>query len=196
MAIIDLLNTKKTYDTQSVGGGVANGTTVSAVESVSSGLHKTVLTLANVVVPIVSVTTGAGVGGFKLYDMPQGWVKFLGATADLSMSVAVGKQADFTDNAPEGDLGIGTVAPANADALGTDATDDDICTASPFTGVAWTDTSITLGSEADMLIDGTTTAIDVYLNGLVDAGDIDDGVTTEILVSGTVTMFWMNLGDY
>lgn len=197
MAIIDQLNIKKMYDNQSKGGGITSTAGVSAVEgSDASGRQKTILTLSDVALPIVSVTTGNGVGGLKIYDMPAGWIKFEGATANLSLRIASGKQADFTDATPEGDLGIGTVAPANADSLGTDATDDNICTATAFTCSSYADASITLPPEANLLVNGTVTPVDVYLNGLVDAADIDDGVTTEVLVSGTITMYWINLGDY
>lgn len=200
MAIIDELNVQKAYDllVNIPGIGLKSGATVACVEYGNSDgvTHKTVLTLANTPLPIVSVTTGNGVGGVKLYTMPVGWIKFLGATSNLSLSIAAGKQADFTDATPEGDLGVGTVAPANADALGTDATDDNICTAAAFTCSSYADTSIVLPPEADLLVNGTSTAVDVYLNGLVDAADIDDDVTTEVLVSGTITFFWQNLGDY
>lgn len=45
--------------------------------------------------------------------------------------------------------------------------------------------------------DGTTTAADVYLNFLVDDADHDVTSTpANLVVSGTVTLHWVNLGDY
>ena len=177
----------------SIDVGTKNGSTVTCVENGNGVLHKTVLTLASTPLSVVSVTTGNGVGGVKLYDMPAGYIKVLGCTADLS--IAVETEADFTDGTPEGDLGIGTVAPANADALGTDTTDDNIGTATAFTMSAYAATC-DVPPDGDVYLDGTSTAVDVYLNALVDAADIDDDTTTNLLVSGTVTLVWVNLGDY
>jgi hypothetical protein len=197
MAIIDQLNIKKLYDNLAQDAGYPAIAQCSAVESVDeSGRHKTILTLADAPLPIVSVSTANGVGGLKIYNMKEGYIKFEGAIANLALRIATAKQADFTDAIPEGDLGIGTAAPVDADALGTDATDDNICTAAGFTCSAYAASDIKLPSEADLLVDGTTAAVGVYLNGLVDAADIDDDVTTEVLVSGTITMYWTNLGDY
>ena len=178
------------------GVGTRNGTGVNVKETVIGNFHSTEFTLVNAPLAVVSVTTGAGVGGLKIYDFPEAYINVLGTTASLSLSVATANQADFTDNAPEGDLGIGTVLPADADALGTDATDDDICTAAAFTMAAWTDASIVNPPDAaTLLLNGSATAKDVNVTILVDAADIDDGVTSEILCSGTIKMTWLNLGD-
>lgn len=182
-------------DVTTSGVGAKNGATVTAVEYGGQGVHKTVLTLASTPATCVSVTTGAGVGGYKLYDFPEGYVRILGCVADLSLAIGAAKQADYTDNTPEGDIGIGTVLPANADALGTDATDDDFATAAAFTMTTFAATA-TCAPEAALNMDGTTTAKDLNVNILVDAGDIDDDTTSEVEVSGTVTVTWMNLGDY
>lgn len=178
-------------------GGAKNGSTVTVKETFVGPFRQTVLTLVNTPVAIVSVTTGAGVGGTKVYDFPAGHINVLGTVGDLSIAVASAEQANFTDNAPEGDIGIGSAAPANADALGTDATDDDFATATAFTMAAFEDASVTLPPDAaSYKLDGTGTAKDVFVNVLVDAADIDDGVTTEVLVSGTIRICWLALGDY
>lgn len=186
-----------TVDTLKCTGGVGakNGATVSVVEQGDGNIHKTVLTLTATPLPIVSVGAGNGVGGVKLYDFPEGRICVLGTMADLSLAVAAGKQADFTDATPEGDVGIGTVAPANDDAFGTDATDDDFATGQAFTMSAYAATA-KCQSEPVQQMDGTATPKDLYLNGLVDAADIDDDVSTEIEVTGTVTVVWVNLGDF
>lgn len=47
------------------------------------------------------------------------------------------------------------------------------------------------------LLDGTTTPVDVYLNFLVDDADHDVTTTpTNLLVSGTLTLYTINLGDF
>jgi hypothetical protein len=157
--------------------------------------RKTVLVLDEVPLAIVSVTTGNGVGGKKLYTFPAGRLAHFGTMANLSIKVAAAKQADFTDATPEGDLGIGTVAPANADALGTDATDDNFATAAAFTMAAYASAVVGLPSEAIQQFNGTGTPVPLFVNALVDAADIDNDVTTEVLVSGEIVVHWANLGD-
>ena len=163
---------------------------VTAIERGDGVFHQTVLTLTNFPVSVVSVTTGAGVGGAAVYTFPSGIVAFHGCMASLSLSIATAKQADFTDATPEGDIGIGTVAPADADALGTDATDDNLATAAPFTMTAYAAAATALKSEPSTHLDGTSSAAKAFVNLLVDAGDIDDGVTTEVLVSGEIRLTW------
>lgn len=176
--------------------GAKNGSTVTEQTYGTPAMYKTVITLTNTPVSVVSVTTGNGVGGTKIYDFPAGYIRNHGCVANLAISIATANQADFTDATPEGDIGIGTVAPANADALGTDATDDDFATATAFTMSAYADSSVTLPPESAANFDGTSTAKDLYVNVLVDAADIDDGATSEVLISGTVTVLWSLIGDY
>jgi hypothetical protein len=172
----------------SAGGGTV-GVGVSA-SNADSAVRQTTLTLVDVVVEVVSVTTGAGVGGTVIFTFPANQVQFLGCVSDLAISVATANQADFTDATPEGDIGIGSLAPANADALGTDATDDDYGTAEAFTMASFVDPSVVNDSEAGALL---AASAEVLINVLVDAVDIDDGVTTEVLINGTVTLTWANL---
>jgi len=179
------------------GAGAKNGATV-AVEERSNGIYReTKLTLTNTPVAVVSVTTGAGVAGTKIYDFPEGHLAVYASYASLTLSIATANQADFTDGTPEGDIGIGTAAPADADALGNDATDDDICTSTAFTMASYAVATsfIVPPDSAAQEFDGSSTAKDVYVNILVDAADIDDDTTSEILVSGTVFLRWIFCGD-
>lgn len=159
--------------------------------------RRTRLTLTDVPVSVVSITTGAGVGGTQVYTLPEGFIVREASLCKLSISVAAASQADFTDATPEGDMGLGTLAPVDADALGLDPTDDDWCTATPFVMAAFTDPSVDLPSENRVLtlLDGSITPIPLFVNMLVDAADINDSVTTEVLVSGTIDLLWALLGD-
>lgn len=182
----------------SVGEAVGPSVSVAEYDSrVEAGavVRRTVLSLKDFPVPVESVTNGAGVGGAKVYGFPAGRILVLGCMADLALAVAAGKQADFTDATPAGDVGVGSAAPANADALGTDATDDDYATATEFTMADYA-AAAKVPSEPALQHDGTGTPKDVFVNALVDAADIDDDAETEILVSGTITLTWINLGDF
>ena len=186
--------TDESTDVVSGGGAGTPVANVTAEELGDGVVHKTLLRVANLPITVISVTTGAGVGGSKVYDFPEGQLNVLGTVADLALVIAAGDQADFTDATPAGDIGVGTVAPANADALGTDATDDNFSTAVALTMAAYSSSS-QLVSEAALIHDGSSTAIDMLINVLIDAADIDDGTTSTVYVSGTVLIHWMNLGD-
>lgn len=175
--------------------GLPNGVTVTATEDGSGLINKTILNLASTPLSVASITTGNGVGGVKIYDFPQGRILMLGCMADLILTIDAGDQADFTDATPEGDVGVGSVTPANADGLGTDATDDDFSTATAFTMAAYS-AAPQIPSEAALQFDGTSTALDMFVNALVDAADIDDGVTSTVYVSGKIVCHWINLGDF
>ena len=172
--------------------GTVNDALAGLSETYLGGVVTTKLTLSSFPVPVVSVSTGNGVGGALLYTFPTGFIKRLGCRAELSIAIATANQADFTDGTPEGDLGIGTLAPANADALGTDATDDDWGTATAFTMSSFAVSSVTIPTEADGVHDGSSTPVPLYLNALVDAADIDDDTTSQLDVSGTIWFSWLN----
>jgi hypothetical protein len=176
-------------------GGGSNMAPAYVTQTGLGGMQRMRLDLVNLPISVTSVTTGNGVGGTKIFTFPEGRVYNFFTRGSLVASVAAAKQADFTDATPEGDLGIGTVAPADADALGTDATDDDWGTAAAFTMSSYVSAAVTIPTEAAAWFDGTTTPVSLFVNALVDAADIDDGVTTEILINGWLEIGWMPGGD-
>lgn len=194
---VALLNNLSTDNLALPGAGFPEGATVSVLEKGDGDgvVHKTIIKLESTPVTVVSVTTGAGVGGTTVYNMPQGRILIHGTQSQLAYNIATADEADFTDGTPEGDVAVGTLAPANADGLGTDATDDNLGTAGAFTMANFT-ASVNIVSEAALQFDGTTTAMNVVVNMLVDAGDIDDDTTTTVYVSGNIIITWSNLGDF
>ena len=169
------------------GAGAAAGTNVTATEKGTEAVHRTELTLA--ATPI-TLTDEAGVvlyGGAKIYDLPAGNTIVLGAVLDLDVTVAGNLSATA-----EGDVALGTTTAGNDATLdGTEA-----ClvpsTAIPAlvasTGAANARSFLTLDH-----MDGTGTALDVYLNFVWDDADHDGGTMT---VTGTVYLTWINLGDF
>lgn len=96
------------------GAGAAFGATVAAGE-VGSGLRFTTLALA--ATPI-TLTDDPGVGQFgsvKLYDMPAGNIQIIGATVDAALTLT----ETWWKNTAEGDVGLGTTAVTDGDALAT-----------------------------------------------------------------------------
>lgn len=155
------------------GVGAKNGATVTSVENFP-GVFKTVLTLA--ATPI-TLTDDAGVGqygGVKLYDMPPGNILVLGAVVD----------ADITLNeawwlaAAEGDVGMGSTAPTDGDALAT--TEENIIGTTDIAALDTATGPINAQSDAQ-LISGTAggTDLGIYLNVRIDddSGHMPDVVT-------------------
>lgn len=101
--------------TTTSGIGAVNGATVSAVENGTAVIHKTTLTLT--ATPI-TLTDDAGVGqygGVKIYDFPAGNIHVLGAVIDADITLSESWWVDTI----AGDVGLGTTAVTNGDALAT-----------------------------------------------------------------------------
>jgi hypothetical protein len=171
------------------GAGAVSGTGVSVVESGDAALKKTVLTFTNVSVTMTDATTAGSHGSLKVYDFPAGLLSYLGGTTDLTIA-RVGTTITTTA-AVVGAVGT-TATATDDDALTTTEADLIPSTASTLTAGA----GVTKGKYAvapQVPFDGTTEAIDAYLNfAIPDAGSTGNGA---LLVNGTVTLVWSNLGD-
>jgi hypothetical protein len=182
---------KKQY--QPGGAGAAAGTGVGVQEIGTGAFRKTILTLKNTPVVMADNAGVTAFGSLKVYDFPAGELYVLGAHADVVITKTSGGVIDTWD----GDIGLGTVA-ANNTATPLATTEQNILpnTATPqaVAGVSTTK-GVTITTAVGML-DGTSTAVDAFLNVLVD--DTDHDVTTtpcNLIFNGTVTIFWVNLGD-
>ncbi len=176
--------------------GTVAGAGVTVVERGNGVIHQSIFTLVSVIIPTATTADSEiSVGGIKIYDFPAGAILRLGCQADLSSLVVAADQSKLADAASEGDFGLGTVLPANQDALGTDATDDDWGTAQAYLNSSHIDADIEIPSEAvGIHADGT---LDLNLNGSIDAADITNtgsAVTVGIEMSGIITVTWIKLG--
>jgi hypothetical protein len=170
----------------------ANGTGVSVAEV--PGTRRAVVTFVNTPIPLVDEAGVVAYGSLKVLDLPAGAIMFLGATADLALT----KSAAGVDDTWDGDFGLGTTAAGNDNALATTEQDLIPTTATPqAVAGATTATGQSTATEAPVIHDGTTTPVDVYLNLLVDDADHDVTTTpTNLIVTGTVTLVYANLGVY
>lgn len=170
--------------------GAPNGATVSAVTKGDGVVNQTVLTLASTPVTVAN-TTGASFGGVKIYDLPEGRILVLGVTASLGF-VWTGESIGATGS---GDYSLGTTITADATLDGTDV---DLLPSTAMTDPAVGGVAAATGGAlaASAPFDGTGTAKDVNLNIIIDDADVADGDSDTVLASGTVTITWINLGDY
>lgn len=174
--------------------GSPNGSGVTMREEhVGGKVRQVVLDLVDT--PVV-LTDEAGVvahGGLKLLDLPQGVVLFLGAVADLALTLsAAGVNADW-----DGDVGLGTVVATNDAALATTEQDLIPTTATPQAAAsATTADAQSTATESGAVFDGRSTPVDVFLNLLVDDADHNVGATpTNIIVNGSIKFAYVMLGD-
>lgn len=172
------------------GVGAKNGATVTAVERGNSIVHKTVLSLA--ATPI-SLADDAGVGqygGVKVYDFPAGNILVLGAVLNAVLTLTETAWKD----AAEGDVGLGTTVVDDGDALAT--TEQNIIATTAIAALAAQTGPLTAQSAAAPVplaaAGGTDT--DLYLNVRIDddAAHAAGGGT----ITGTLTLVWVNLGDF
>lgn len=168
--------------------GVVAGSNATVKEFGVGPLKQTVITLSS---RSITMTDEAGVvayGGTKIYDFPAGNILVLGATADLTVTKSgAGINADF-----DGDFALGTVTASNNNSLAS--TEQNLIPTTPTAqAVAGATTAKGINIAAIAPLDGTATAVDVYLNFLIDDADQNGGGA--LLVSGPITLTWINLGD-
>lgn len=181
---------KKLYRTIEAPGVVGTG---AEIETGVAALRKEVIVLTN---RTIALTDEAGVvafAGSKILDLAEGLITFQGAVMDLALT----KDAAGVNDDWDGDVSLGTVtASNNATLTGTEA-DLVPSTATPqaVSGVTTADAQST-GTEIGSVFDGTTTAVDVFLNFLVDDADQDvTGTPTNLIVNGTITFSYAVVGD-
>ncbi len=178
---------------------LAVGATVT--ELGDGAVHKTIITLDEVAMPVVdgtSPTTDGAWGTLKLYTFPAGHIQILGGHQVFPIGGLVASSAGsgLTSTA-DFEIGVGTAAAANASAFDlNNGTEENIV---PHSTVA-----LTTSANADIesaaqgtaaVYDGSSTATLAYLNMRTSA-DGDSGTAASTLTcSGTVTIVWTNLGD-
>lgn len=165
--------------------------TVKARHEQFGPICKTILTLDNVA---QAVADGVEYQGTKIYDFPAGRILVLGVTATLQQKTT-SAIATTLNSGVTGAIALGTAAASNVALTSTmvDLLPSTAFASSTTINVAGTAVSNALAASAQF--DGTTTAKDVYLNtAYATTTDVDANATQTI--SGTVTITWVNLGDF
>jgi len=175
------------------GAGTANGATVSAVESGEGILRKTVLTCVATPLTFGDEAGQGQYGGVKVYDFPAGLICTLGEV--INGGVTLTAPAIDTWN---GDIGLGVEAPTDhQDAANkTGSVMPKVATTQAASKVAVTDAvsvATALTESGGRWLNGTSAAIDLYLNLLIDDNVAHTNSITGTF-TGTITFTWMNLG--
>lgn len=164
--------------------------TVNIVEERDATLHRTVITLTNVVVPTTDGTTNGSQGNLPAYTFPRGLIEFLGAVLNLTI---VGDGTGVISTAAVVGA-LGTVAAANDATL----TSTEANLAPSYAGTLAAGAGVIKSKGVtSTFFDNTTftnaTQLAALLNfAMPDASSTANGTIT---VSGTITMNWFNHGD-
>jgi len=175
---------------QTLTTGVAAVTGLSAT-TIGDVVQQVTFTLTNVP---QSVVNGTEYQSTKLYDFPNGRINVLGVVATLAQKTTSAILGTLNGGAT-GAVALGTAA-ASSTTLATTMVDLLPSTAfasSTVINVAGTAVSAALAASAQF--DGTTTAKSLYLNSAyATTGDVDADATQSF--TGTITLTFVNLGDY
>lgn len=159
-------------------------------------VHRTVITLNDLAVSLSDTNVG---GGSKIYTFPEGLIRIYGAAAKGITPTTTSALASTLNASKTLSTGVGSVQ-TTTQASGTLATtEQDIVNAFSTTSSATVNVAGTGGNgkcpAAPVLLDGTTTAADLFLNfGVPTATDIDGDAT--ITVDGVVIVLWSHIVDY
>ncbi len=184
-------------------GVVATKSGLSVIEYGDAAVHKTVFTLAEMstVSNLGGTPASDGAWGTQLlYTFPEGYIQILGAHIIVPIGLMVSGLQDGTGWKTAGDyeIGVGTVAAANATSFDLDgSTEEDIiaaitCALSSYISDAAESSQLTTVTA----FDGTAGAKKLYLNYRASANtDFGDTVDDTLVFSGTFTILWSMLGD-
>lgn len=144
----------------------------------------------------ISVTDGAGSGSYgalKIFDFTEQAISFLGSRQDYT---AFAEGAALTGAAGDAvfEIGIGTTAiSAAADGTLGNGVNENVGQAVSVTLSSGTGTGTAVTGALTTALNGTSTALDLYLNWSGTAATIDASSTID--VTGTLTVVGVFLGD-
>jgi hypothetical protein len=174
--------------------GVVVAAKGTVVESGSGPVHKTVITLALTGANDLDLAGDADNSiGVKVYDFPAGRIHILGVVVD---AVCVVNDAF---NASANDVFLVSLGSADATQAANavlDSTEADLLPSTILDTISNTTLSLALKAAlvAAAVFDGTTTALDLFVNAAVTNASTTKAVT--LAITGTITITWINLGDY
>lgn len=176
--------------------GAINKPTVgllSATVEKNKGIYRLDLTLQGVRISVTDATTNGSYGSFKLFDFEQGAISFLGCRQDYT---AFREGSALTSGAGDAvfEIGVGTTAiAAAADGTLGNGVNENVGQAVSVTLSSGTGTGTAVDGAKTTALNGTATALDLYLNWSGSAATID--ATSTIDVWGTISVSFAWLGD-
>ena len=143
----------------------------------------------------VTVTTAVGFGFGQIADLPEAFLLFQGAVLkDLVFSDQ--GSSDITDDF-NGDFSLGAVGTVDVDV--GDANEANFIASTAITeavgGVTPGQDALSADALNGVILDNTAGTLNLILNLLIDAADQGDDTSVPILVTGTLIISFVPLGD-
>ena len=175
--------------------GLANGATVKALEQGGPVLHATRLRLTATPITITDDAGVAQYGGVKVYDFPAGAIVIEGAV--VTGLLTAGVTGTITDTWGGG-VALGTAtATTGATLTGTEADimpEVNIAAATAKVGtIDAVSVATALTESVSRVFDGTATAIDMYLNFVID--DSATHTSGSATFTGVIDFQWRLIAD-
>jgi len=173
------------------------GTTPAAgvtIENLGGTINRrTVFTFTNCSIPLADAPGVGAWGALKIYDFPAGVILMQSCTVNL----AITKSAAGVTNTWNGDFAIGTLPIGGAGTPITSFGANIVANQSTPAAVAGA-TTARGASTASATFDGATgNPTDMNFNVRVDDADQSVDVTpTNLIFNGTITLAWINAGDF
>jgi hypothetical protein len=184
VALSGVTTTGETRTTYGNGAAVAGKCT--AVSYGVHPIHQTVLTLTLTGANDLDLADGDHGTGIKIYDMPAGRILILGATINADIA--------YVDAATTGEFVVSVGQAVGADDATLTSTEADIIPSTAIAGAA-TPKAWHAALAASAQFDGTATALPIYVN--VACPNASNSATAQTYaITGTLTISWINLGDY
>jgi hypothetical protein len=172
------------------GGAVAVATAAVTGEKLGVVRQTTIVLTA---LPVTVRDTQQG-GGIKFFDFAAGRILFLGAVAKDIVITTTSTILSTLNGGVTGNFGVGSTTQASA-TLAT--TEQDVIPTTNFassTVINVAPAAVDSALATSFQLDGTAAAVDLYFNiGVAGASDIDADAT--VIVSGTLIITWIDLGN-
>lgn len=148
-----------------------------------------VFTLSSVALSLTDATTNGAQGSIQLADMPEGIVRILGASASVTLAIGSGLATAVL-------FSVGTTAAASDNATLT-STEANIIpsTSCTISASAATFSGKVTATEGAIVVDGSGTAMDIYLNAVATDANTTGGGPFAITATGEVRIQVLLAGD-
>lgn len=174
--------------------GTKNGSTVTATEKMGIMKH-TRLTFVDTPITLTDDPGNGQYGGVKVYTFPEGLINMAGAVIAGTFTTLTGTFITTFASV----VALGTVTATTGNTL--TSTEANVMQSTANSAAVANAAAVLAGNTATALtesgarwLDGTTTPVPVFLNFLV----TDDASHTSgtAKFTGTIDMYWFNLGDH
>ncbi len=155
---------------------------------------RTVVITGTAVAVTVANSSGVSFGGVTVFTFPEGHIAIHGAVVTTGVSLSLpgtGSQAQPLAAGDGGDFAFGTTVAGNGTLTGADV---DIIPSTSIDPLSGTVTS-ELAADIAAPYDGSSTATAVFINFIIDTGDVSDGDSETILATFVLEITYSFLGD-